>query len=65
MRAEDRPPCRTTLGLNNERETLVRRARGYRNHEYLLRKLDLDDVGLGLDVGRGGTATPSASDARS
>jgi transposase len=34
-----RPPTGRIEALNNNWETLVRRARGYRNHEYLLAKL--------------------------
>ena len=37
--AEHRPPVGRLEALNNNCETLVRRARGYRNHDYLLRKL--------------------------
>ncbi len=37
--AELRPPVGRIEALNNNWETLVRRARGYRNHDYLLRKL--------------------------
>jgi len=37
--AEHRPPTGRIEALNNNWETLVRRARGYRNHDYLLRKL--------------------------
>lgn len=37
--AEHRPPVGRLEALNNNWETLVRRARGYRNHQYLLRKL--------------------------
>jgi transposase len=37
--AEHRPPVGRLEALNNNWETLVRRARGYRNHSYLLRKL--------------------------
>jgi transposase len=37
--AEHRPPVGRLEALNNNWETLVRRARGYRNHDYLLRKL--------------------------
>jgi len=37
--AEHRPPAGRIEALNNNWETLVRRARGYRNHNYLLRKL--------------------------
>jgi transposase len=37
--AEHRPPVGRLEALNNNWETLVRRARGYRNHGYLLRKL--------------------------
>jgi len=37
--AEHRPPVGRVEALNNNWETLVRRARGYRNHNYLLRKL--------------------------
>jgi len=37
--AEHRPPVGRLEALNNNWETLVRRARGYRNHHYLLRKL--------------------------
>jgi transposase len=37
--AEHRPPVGRIEALNNNWETLVRRARGYRNHDYLLRKL--------------------------
>jgi transposase len=37
--AEHRPPTGRVEALNNNWETLVRRARGYRNHNYLLRKL--------------------------
>jgi transposase len=37
--AELRPPIGRLEALNNNWETLVRRARGYRNHNYLLRKL--------------------------
>jgi transposase len=33
------PPVGRIEALNNNWETLVRRARGYRDHEYLLRKL--------------------------
>jgi hypothetical protein len=33
------PSARRIEALNNNWETLVRRARGYRNHDYLLRKL--------------------------
>jgi transposase len=36
---EFRPPTGRIEALNNNWETLVRRARGYRNHDYLLRKL--------------------------
>jgi transposase len=36
---ELRPPVGRLEALNNNWETLVRRARGYRNHDYLLRKL--------------------------
>lgn len=34
-----RPPVGRIEALNNNWETLVRRARGYRDHQYLLRKL--------------------------
>jgi transposase len=37
--AEHRPATGRIEALNNNWETLVRRARGYRNHQYLLRKL--------------------------
>jgi len=37
--AEHRPAVGRIEALNNNWETLVRRARGYRNHNYLLRKL--------------------------
>jgi transposase len=37
--AEHRPATGRIEALNNNWETLVRRARGYRNHPYLLRKL--------------------------
>ena len=37
--AEHRPPTGRLEALNNNWETLVRRARGYRDHNYLLRKL--------------------------
>jgi transposase len=37
--AEHRPPVGRLEALNNNWETLVRRARGYRDHDYLLRKL--------------------------
>jgi transposase len=37
--AEHRPPVGRIEALNNNWETLVRRARGYRNYGYLLRKL--------------------------
>jgi transposase len=37
--AQYRPPVGRLEALNNNWETLVRRARGYRNHNYLLRKL--------------------------
>jgi transposase len=37
--AEHRPATGRLEALNNNWETLVRRARGYRNHNYLLRKL--------------------------
>jgi transposase len=37
--AEHRPPVGRLEALNNNWESLVRRARGYRNHDYLLRKL--------------------------
>jgi hypothetical protein len=37
--AEHRPPVGRLEALNNDRETLVRRGRGYRDHNYLLRKL--------------------------
>jgi transposase len=37
--AEHRPPVGRLEALNNNWETLVRRDRGYRNHDYLLRKL--------------------------
>jgi len=37
--AEHRPATGRIEALNNNWETLVRRARGYRNHNYLLRKL--------------------------
>ena len=37
--AEHRPPVGRVEALNNNWETLVRRARGYRNYDYLLRKL--------------------------
>jgi transposase len=37
--AEHRPPVGRVEALNNNWETLVRRARGYRNYPYLLRKL--------------------------
>lgn len=37
--AEHRPSTGRIEALNNNWETLVRRARGYRNHDYLLRKL--------------------------
>jgi transposase len=37
--AEHRPPVGRLEALNNNWETLVRRARGYRDHAYLLRKL--------------------------
>jgi transposase len=37
--AEHRPPVGRIEALNNNWETLVRRARGYRDHDYLLRKL--------------------------
>src|SRR5208337_4099988 len=36
---EHRPPVGRIEALNNNWETLVRRARGYRNLDYLLRKL--------------------------
>lgn len=36
---EFHPPTGRIEALNNNWETLVRRARGYRNHDYLLRKL--------------------------
>jgi transposase len=36
---EHRPPAGRIEALNNNWETLVRRARGYRDHEYLLLKL--------------------------
>jgi hypothetical protein len=37
--AEHRPATGRIEALNNNWETLVRRARGYRDHQYLLRKL--------------------------
>ncbi|MEZ4444584.1 MAG: ISL3 family transposase [Polyangiaceae bacterium] len=37
--AEHRPPAGRIEALNNNWETLVRRARGYRNHDYLFLKL--------------------------
>ncbi|MGH7271095.1 MAG: ISL3 family transposase [Polyangiaceae bacterium] len=37
--AEHRPPVGRIEALNNNWETLVRRARGYRDHDYLLRTL--------------------------
>ena len=37
--AEHRPPTGRIEALNNNWETLVRRARGYRDHRYLLLKL--------------------------
>lgn len=37
--AEHRPPAGRIEALNNNWETLVRRARGYRHHDYLLLKL--------------------------
>jgi transposase len=37
--AEHRPTVGRLEALNNNWESLVRRARGYRNHNYLLRKL--------------------------
>jgi transposase len=37
--AEYRPPVGRLEALNNNWETLVRRARRYRDHDYLLRKL--------------------------
>ena len=37
--AEHRPPVGRVEALNNNWETLVRRGRGYRDHNYLLRKL--------------------------
>lgn len=37
--AEHRPAVGRVEALNNNWETLVRRARGYRDHDYLLRKL--------------------------
>lgn len=37
--AEHRPPVGRVEALNNNWEALVRRGRGYRNHDYLLRKL--------------------------
>ena len=37
--AVHRPPTGRIEALNNNWETLVRRARGYRNHDYLLLKL--------------------------
>lgn len=37
--AEHRPATGRVEALNNNWETLVRRARGYRDHDYLLRKL--------------------------
>lgn len=37
--AEHRPPAGRVEALNNNWEALVRRARGYRDHQYLLRKL--------------------------
>jgi transposase len=37
--AAHRPPVGRIEALNNNWETLVRRARGYRDHDYLLRKL--------------------------
>lgn len=37
--AEHRPPTGRIEALNNNWETLVRRGRGYRDHEYLFRKL--------------------------
>lgn len=37
--AEHRPPVGRIEALNNNWETLVRRGRGYRDHQYLLRKL--------------------------
>jgi transposase len=37
--AELRPPVGRVEALSNNWEALVRRARGYRNHDYLLRKL--------------------------
>lgn len=37
--AEHRPPTGRIEALNNNWETLVRRGRGYRDHQYLLRKL--------------------------
>jgi transposase len=37
--AEHRPPVGRVEALNNNWETFVRRARGYRNHDYLLRRL--------------------------
>jgi transposase len=36
---EHRPPTGRIEALNNNWETLVRRGRGYRNHQYLLAKL--------------------------
>jgi transposase len=36
---EHHPPTGRIEALNNNWETLVRRGRGYRNHDYLLRKL--------------------------
>jgi len=37
--AQHRPPTGRIEALNNNWETLVRRGRGYRDHQYLLRKL--------------------------
>ena len=37
--AKHRPPTGRIEALNNNWETLVRRGRGYRDHQYLLRKL--------------------------
>lgn len=64
--AEHRPPAGRIEALNNNWETLVRRARGYRDHEYLLLKLRFmivnpirDDIGVERFIALGLTPPPS------
>lgn len=60
--AEHRPPVGRIEALNTNWETLVRRARGYRNHDYLLLKLRFLTTNPVRDAGGGAQFLALASD---